>query len=142
MINLVTVLNQCTANYYQKLMKCDNVKQNKNQKIVKQKDLNLVKWPYLLWSGLLCSQADYNHHNQSNEGQQDREVQVMDIFQHLRPVVLFIAQRLGVNEVQQHADAAHQQAESQAPECTLRERRVDGEHNHTIHHPITAGLKK
>lgn len=44
----------------------------------------------------------------------------MDIFQHPRPVVHLVAQRRRVNEVQQHANAAHQQAESQAPERTLR----------------------
>lgn len=45
----------------------------------------------------------------------------MDVFQHFRPVVLLMAQGCGVNEIQQHADAAHHQADSKAPERTLRE---------------------
>lgn len=81
----------------------------------------MIKWLHLLWFGLLCSQADDNHHNQGDEGQQDGEVKVVDVFQHPRPVVVLIAQGRRVNEVQQHADAAHQQADNQPPECTLRE---------------------
>lgn len=74
---------------------------------------------HLLWFGLLCSQADYNHHTQRDEGQQRGEVQVVDVFQHRRPVVLLVALGRRVNEVQHHADAAHHQANNQAPECTL-----------------------
>lgn len=81
----------------------------------------LIRWFHLLWFGLVRSQADYNHYKQCDEGQQHGEVQVMDIFQHSRPVVLLVAQRCRVNEIQQHADAAHHQADSEAPEHPLRE---------------------
>lgn len=81
-----------------------------------------MKWFHLLRFGLVGSQTDHNHYNQCDEGQQDGEVQVMDVFQHPRSVVHLITRGLWVNEVQQHANAAHQQANNKAPECTLRER--------------------
>ncbi len=93
-----------------------------------------MKWPHLLWFGLLCCQADYNHHSQGQDRQQDGEVKVMDVFQHRGPVVLLKAQGRRVNEVQHHADASHKQADRQAPERTLRERRDEDEHCHTFHH--------
>lgn len=83
-------------------------------------NMKVNKGLHLLWFGLLCSQADYHHHNQSDEGQQRGEVQVMDVFQQPGPVILLRAQGRRINEVQRHAGAAHQQADSQAPESPLK----------------------
>lgn len=47
----------------------------------------------------------------------------MDVFQHARPVVLFVTQRCRVDEVQQHANAAHSEADNEAPECALYDRK-------------------
>lgn len=74
---------------------------------------------YLLRLWLLCSQADYKHHRQGEEGQHGGEVQVVDVLQHRGPVVHLEAQRFRVDEVQHHADDTHRQADSEAPECTL-----------------------
>lgn len=78
---------------------------------------------HLLWFGFFCSQTDYDDDQQGEEGQNGRKVQVVDVFQHPRPVVVLIAEGLGVNKVQQHAGAAHHQADDKAPECSLMERK-------------------
>lgn len=80
---------------------------------------------HLLRLWLLCSQADYQHHHQGEEGQHGGEVQVVDVLQHRRPVVLLEAQRRRVDKVQHHADDAHCQADSEAPERTLARKQED-----------------
>lgn len=77
---------------------------------------------HLLWFGFFCSQADYDHDEQCDGGQDDGKVQVVDVFQNPWPVVLLIAKGCRVDKVQQHADAAHHQADDKAPECSLVER--------------------
>lgn len=43
----------------------------------------------------------------------------MHVFHNSRPVVFFIALWFGIDEVERHTDAAYQQPQGQAPECTL-----------------------
>lgn len=80
---------------------------------------------YLLRLWLLCSQADDKHHHQGEEGQHGGEVQVVDVLQHRGPVVHLEAQRRRVDKVQHHANDAHRQANSEAPECSLAGSRKD-----------------
>lgn len=96
--------------------------------------LRAKKLLHLLWFGFFCSQTDDDDDRQGEEGQHGRKVQVVDVFQHPRPVVLLIAEGRRVDKVQQHADAAHRQADDKAPEGSLMERQD------TYHHQLLSGI--
>lgn len=79
---------------------------------------------YLLWFGPLCSQTNTHHHNDCEESENDGEVQEVNIFDDVRPGVALVAQRCGIDEIQNHPYTAHHHAHYQTPECTLHQHQM------------------
>lgn len=79
----------------------------------------LLLVPDLFFCGFLCSQADTHHHSKCEQGEDDREIQIMHVFDNIRPGVCLIALWYRVDEIQNHPQNADQHSQHQTPERSL-----------------------
>ncbi len=75
----------------------------------------------LLRFGLLCSQTNTHNHDECEDSENDGEVQVVNIFDDVRPVIALVALWCWIDEIQNHPCTAHHHAHYQTPECTLHQ---------------------
>ena len=76
--------------------------------------------PHLLLRSSLGEQTDGDADDENDEGEDDSEMQEVDLVQDLRSFFLLSTGRLAVVQVHDHACASHRQARHQAPERPLQ----------------------